>query len=230
MAYGKLTLKIYDFRFRKKTLLSDVEIIAKALIYSATKEFALSAEKNIPVWTGMAKGALLGNVKDFNGRIRKAETFLDIADAPGSIDITNARNIRRASGARIFTKSGRLPRLHGGEIKNKYAGARRAGYILRKTTNILSMSFWHDIVQWRIHENSAWHAIEVGKKAFTAYLNRNVKVAVGKIKLINYMDKRKRTETATGSFTQIDAQGRRVILRDIGTKWGVTSAESYDVS
>jgi hypothetical protein len=219
--YGKLTLKISDFRFKKKTLMDNVEIVAWNIMNSGAQVFAHAAEKRIPVWTGMSKGGLLGKVTDTDGSQKWAEDLIGVVDSPKSINILSARAARRSAGARIFTKEGghRLPRLNTGEIKNKDAGAKRAGYIYKKTANSMQFLFWYNIPQWQIHENGTWnsptapwHAIEVGKKAFDAYASKATKKAMYKIKLKDYMEVRVRTERSKGTYKDVNKDSRRQVL------------------
>lgn len=103
------------------------------VLKNAATQFALAAERFIPVWSGMAKGALLAESRiermDGGSYNRKAEVFLGLTDSSSSIDISSQLKVGPGSGF-MYKGKHKLSYLYylSGERKDKDAGAARSGY------------------------------------------------------------------------------------------------------
>ena len=125
------------------------ERIYKAIRESAA-EAAISAASRVPVWSGMAKGSFLANVK-MTRLSRNYETsaaaIFGLIDSPQSINITAlVRAFRkyyekRKDGSSYLRTRSTLQYLKSGEIKNAAAGARRSTYVVKITERGFSFSF-----------------------------------------------------------------------------------------
>jgi len=124
------------------------------VLKQAATQFALAAERFIPVWSGMAKGALLAqsHIERMDGGSynRRAEVFLGLTDSPGSIDI--ASQLKVGPGSKFLLKGKhKLSYVYflSGERKDKEAGAARSGYYF-----YISMKKSYFYFETRIHHFS----------------------------------------------------------------------------
>ncbi|HPT70879.1 MAG TPA: hypothetical protein PLE74_01195 [Candidatus Cloacimonadota bacterium] len=178
----KFKVRFKTISFDKEKFTSDYMNGLKELTKKAARAFALAASNRVHVDTGMARSTFLGKVETFEGGVSDANEYLGLKDSPASINVSGAiqRTRKDADKAKYWRKGSMFPGIRGTYIRTPEAGAERGLFMFQIIGSKISFLFFPSVRHYLYWENK-WRSMDIGRKAFSAYIQANKKKYIPKL-------------------------------------------------